>query len=125
MGMGSTTFSAIFGAITLEVLGQVAFKRGAARAAPGEEGVVGYWLRIIRDGWVQAGIALYAGELFLWLAVLRLVPLGVAFPLLALSYCGVAIAGHFWLGERLGRRGRIAIVLITAGAIMVASGQNA
>lgn len=123
--MGSTAFPAIFGAIALEILGQVAFKRGAARAASGEEGAVAYWRRMIRDGWVRAGIVLYAGELLLWIAALRVASLSIAFPLMALSYCGVAIAGHFWLGERLGRRGRIAIVLITAGAILVTSGQNA
>ncbi len=122
--MGFAALSVIFGAIAFEVMGQVAFKRGATRVAAREAGIFRYWSRMLRDGWVQAGIALYAVELLLWIAALRLAALSVAFPMMALSYCGVAIAGHFWLGERLGRQGRVAVVLITAGAILVTAGQN-
>ena len=122
--MGIGALSVIFGAIAFEAMGQVAFKRGAARAAARESGMFRYWMRMLRDGWVQAGIVLYAVELLLWIAALRLAALSIAFPMMALSYCAVALAGHFWLGERLGRRGRIAVVLVTAGAILVAAGQN-
>ena len=117
--MGFTAFSIIFAAIAFEVLAQVAFKRGAARVAHGEGGVIAYWWLMLRDAWVQLGIALYFAEMILWVAALRLASLSLAFPLMALSYCGVAIVGHFWLRERLGRRARFAIVLITTGAIIV------
>ena len=119
MGMESTAFSIIFVAVAFEVLGQAAFKRGASRVGGHEASVIGYWSRMLRDGWVLAGIALHVVELVLWIAALRLASLSLAFPLMALSYGGVAIVGHFWLGERLGRRARLAIALITAGAILV------
>ena len=122
--MGFAALSIIFGAIALEVLGQVAFKRGAVIAAARGRGIFQYWARMLTNGWVQAGIALYVMELLLWIAALRLTALSIAFPMMALTYCGVAIAGHYWLGESLGRQGRLALVLITAGAILVAAGQN-
>lgn len=106
------------------MLGQVAFKRGAVIAAARGRGIFQYWARMLTNGWVQAGIALYVMELLLWIAALRLTALSIAFPMMALTYCGVAIAGHYWLGESLGRQGRLALVLITAGAILVAAGQN-
>jgi drug/metabolite transporter (DMT)-like permease len=47
------------------------------------------------------------------------VPLSIAFPLASLSYCGAALCGHFWLGEKLGKRAIAAILLITIGAGLV------
>jgi undecaprenyl phosphate-alpha-L-ara4N flippase subunit ArnE len=117
--MGMTPFLMIMAAVALEICGQVAFKRGAARVAHGEDRVLAYWRRMANDAWVQLGIALHVFELLLWIAALRLAPLTIAFPLMALSYCGTAVAGHYWLQERLGTRGRIAIALITVGAFLV------
>ena len=103
------------------MLGQVAFKHGARRVhADGEAGPVRYWLAMLRDAWVLLGIALHGVELVFWIAALKLAPLSIAFPLTALSYVGVAVAGHYWLGERLGAQARLAIVMITAGAVLVA-----
>lgn len=111
--------SIILAAIAFEVLGQVALKRGALRAGAGDAHFLRYWMMMLREPWVLAGIASYLVELTLWIAALRLASLSIAFPLMALSYAGVAVAGHFWLGERLGRQARLAIVLIMAGAVLV------
>jgi len=116
--MELTALSIILAAIVLEVLGQVALKRGAALVAD-DGGALRYWTRMLREPWVLAGIAFYGLELTFWVAALRLASLSIAFPLMALSYAGVAIAGHYWLGERLGRQGRFAIMLITAGAVLI------
>lgn len=114
----------ILAAIALEVAGQCAFKVGAAalERAPSPPGFLRNAVRTVADPWVAAGLAAHVVELLLWIAALHLAPLSVAFPLMALSYCGVAAAGHFWLGERLGRRGVAAVILITAGAMLVTSG---
>ena len=108
-------------AVVLEVLGQVAFKRGsmgAVRASP-NGGALRYWGNLLVESWIQLGIAAHIVGLLFWIAALNLVPLSIAFPLGSLSYCGVAIAGHYWLGEKIGRRAAVAITMITIGAALV------
>ena len=65
------------------------------------------------------GIAAYILELTLWLAVLSTSQLSQAFPLLALSYCGVAIASRVIFRELLHPQTVVGICLITLGAAMV------
>ena len=119
--MGLPAFSIIIAAVGLEVLGQLAFKRGVAGIvrASGHQAAFRYWRDMLLNPWIQLGIATHALELVLWVAALSLAPLSIAFPLASLAYCGVAIGGHCWLGERLSGRGRVAIVLITLGAALV------
>jgi drug/metabolite transporter (DMT)-like permease len=119
--MALTGFLLIMAAVVLEVLGQVAFKRGATaiERASGHQRVLRYWLALALDPWVQLGVAIHVVELLLWIAALNFIPLSIAFPLASLSFCGVAIGGHFWLGEKIGRRSVAAIAMITLGAALV------
>jgi undecaprenyl phosphate-alpha-L-ara4N flippase subunit ArnE len=119
--MGLTAFLIIIAAVGLEVLGQLAFKHGAAGIVreSGHQAVLHYWRDMLLNPWIQLGIATHAVELVLWIAALNLAPLSLAFPLTSLSYCGVAIGGHYLLGERLAGRSRVAIVMITLGAALV------
>jgi drug/metabolite transporter (DMT)-like permease len=119
--MEPTAFLLIMTAVVLEVLGQVAFKHGSADVvhAMGEQGMLRYWRDLSLDPWIQLGIAAHVGELLLWIAALNFVPLSIAFPLVSLSYCGVAIGGYFWLGEKLDRRSVAAIAMIAIGAALV------
>jgi undecaprenyl phosphate-alpha-L-ara4N flippase subunit ArnE len=124
--MELTAFSLIMAGVVLEVCGQVAFKQGAASVvhSSGKQNVLQYWHALAFDPRIQLGIAAYAIGLVLWIAALNYVPLSVAFPLASLSYCGVAIGGHYWLGEKLGRRSIIAIAMITIGAALVCWSPN-
>jgi len=110
-------------AIALEVLGQTSFKVGASSTAAVSYGRgAGVYLgRTARSGWVRLGVAAYALEIPFGVAALGEAPLSVVFPLLSLSYCGVALTGWWFLGERLVRRQQVAIVLITIGAAMVSA----
>ena len=119
--MEQTAFAVIMVAVVLEVLGQVAFKRGSMGAvrASHSAGALRYWRNLLRESWIQLGIAAHVVGLLFWIAALNLVPLSVAFPLGSLSYCGVAIAGHYWLGEKIGHRAVAAIAMITIGAALV------
>jgi len=114
-------FSLIMTGVVFEVLGQVAFKRGAATvfSESGEQGVLRYWRDLAFDRWIQVGVAVQVVALLLWIAALSFVSLSIAFPLASLSYCGAAIGGHYWLGEKLGHRSGVAITLITIGAVLV------
>jgi len=120
--MKFTPYGIILAAVVFEVIGQICLKRSAAahvvsgggRAAP-------FWIAIARSGWTYAGLCAYGVELFLWIAALHSLALSVAFPLLSLSYCGVAIASRLFLNERISASNAVGIALITLGAACIAS----
>jgi drug/metabolite transporter (DMT)-like permease len=116
-----TAIAIITAAVVLEVIGQVAFKRGSIGAVRASQNasVLRYWHNLLREAWIQLGIAVHVVGLLFWIAALTLLPLSIAFPLGSLSYCGVAIAGHYWLGEKINHRAVAAIAMITAGAALV------
>ena len=120
--MWLTTSVIIVAAIGLEVLGQLSFKQGtssvARRSATQNAGE--YLWRIIGEAWIRVGILAYLLEMLFAIAALSLAPLSVVFPLLSLSYCGVAMGSSLFLGEKLDHRMQTGIALITLGAAMVA-----
>jgi len=121
--MRLSVFPMIIAAVCLEVLGQLCFKRGAssvARALAGH-GIRDYSVAIVRNAWVIGGFGAYVVEIVVGLAALCVAPLSVVFPLLSLSYCGVAAGSRLFLGERLVARSIVAILLITLGAILVSA----
>lgn len=119
--MGLTALLVIIAAVGLEVLGQLCFKLGTSSVAHAlaGPGILAYWGAILSNTWVLVGVGAYAVEIVVGLAALCLAPLSVVFPLLSLSYCGVAVGSHLLLGERLRSRSVVAILLITLGAILV------
>ena len=119
--MELNAFAFIFAAVVLEVLGQVSFKLGTLSIAKhaAEQSTREYLYRTLGNTWIRIGILAYMCVILFGVAALTLAPLSVVFPLLSLGYCGVAIAGRLFLGERLGRRNQAAIALITIGAAMV------
>jgi drug/metabolite transporter (DMT)-like permease len=66
-----------------------------------------------------AGIVLWAVELLAWTAVLKHVPLSIAFPLMALSYVAMVFAGAIFFKETVSFRHAAGACLITAGVICV------
>ena len=119
--MELTSFATLFGAVCLEATGQVCFKlatRRASAAVPGRSGVA--FVRVLMGSrWLVAGIVAYLFELLLWLAALTVMPLSVAYPLLATSYCVVVIASRVFLKEKLHARSLFAIALVTLGAALI------
>jgi undecaprenyl phosphate-alpha-L-ara4N flippase subunit ArnE len=108
-------------AIGLEVLGQTSFKLGtlSVTADSGPQSALNYLRRIFRSTWIRVGILAYAFEILCGVTALTLAPLNIVFPLLSLSYCGVALAGRVFLGETLAPRSLAGVALITIGATMV------
>ncbi|MEO8559799.1 MAG: hypothetical protein ABI439_12100 [Rhodospirillales bacterium] len=112
--------------LVLDVSGQVMFKLGLNKLeAQGIDAGAHFWLAVARSPWLIGGVAAYAVEIPLWTAVLGLLPLNVAFPLACLSYCGVAIAAYFVLGEKVPLRRWLATALIAAGVAVVAGSVSA
>lgn len=77
--MGLVVFCSVLGAT-----GQLLFKISVSP------------INIIKLG---AGFMCYGLAMVLYLASLRHLELSVAYPLIALSYIGVAVGSYLWLGE--------------------------
>jgi undecaprenyl phosphate-alpha-L-ara4N flippase subunit ArnE len=54
-----------------------------------------------------------------WFAALTLAPLSVAFPFMALSYCGVVLASRTVLHERVSARRWFATLAVAGGVALV------
>ncbi|MDQ0455743.1 EamA family transporter [Rhizobium paknamense] len=65
------------------------------------------------------GIFFWFVELLAWSRVLSLVPLSLAFPIMALSYVSIAMAGTLLFKESINLRHALGIFLVTAGVVCV------
>ncbi|MDB5972571.1 MAG: EamA-like transporter [Hydrocarboniphaga sp.] len=119
-----STLLLIAATIVLDVFGQLGFKLGLNGIGDSHADArrPAFWLRLFTQRWLLLGIAAYACEFFLWLAVLSRVQLSIAFPLASLSYCGVLIVSRAVLGEAISRRRWAGCGLITLGAALVCTG---
>lgn len=107
--------------IICDVSGQIAFKVGANRLPAAEAiGVTAFCRQMVAEPWLLGGIAIYVIEFVVWVRLLALVPLGIAFSLASLNILGIALASHFFLGEAITRKQWLGAILITAGVAVVA-----
>jgi undecaprenyl phosphate-alpha-L-ara4N flippase subunit ArnE len=107
--------------IACDVLGQIAFKIGADKLpAAGDVGLASFCRRMLGEPWLVVGIVVYILEFIVWIRVLALVPLTIAFPIASLNILGIALASHYLLGEVITRRQWAGAILITAGVAIVA-----
>lgn len=91
-----------FLSVLCDVTGQLCFKRGNA--------------------WIWLGVAIYAVEIVVWIRILSLVPLAIAFPIASLNFIAITLASWALLGERVGPRRWAGTALVTAGVVLVARG---
>ena len=107
--------------IACDVVAQIAFKLGADRLPQAETvGLPAFCLRMMSEPWLIGGVAIYVIEFIVWIRVLALVPLGIAFPIASLNILGIALASHFLLREVITRKQWLGAILITAGVAIVA-----
>jgi len=78
-------------------VGQVLFKL-AARALEGSGSLLE---RVVFNKYLFAALVVYGLATGLWVALLRQVPLSVAYPFVALAFFLVPLMGHWVLGEPL------------------------
>ena len=116
------TFALLTATVLCDVAGQVCFKLGVGHA-PEEErhaaGVHGFLADLIGSRWIVSGVSIYVVEFIVWFAALTLAPLSVAFPFMALSYCGVVLASRWILHEHVSARRWLATVAVAAGVALV------
>ena len=110
--------------IALDVIGQICFKLGLMRlpAKQAHDHLGVFWKRVFSSPLLWGGIASYALELGVWLAVLANAPLSLVFPLASLSYCGVVLASRFVLKETVSPRRWAGALLIAFGVALVYMG---
>ena len=101
----------LLAAITISTGGQALLKTGA-----GADTV----LRQILSWPTLLGLTLYGAAAILYIIALRRIPMSVALPCTALSYVAALLIGHYGFAEPLALRQFAAIVLISAGVMVLA-----
>jgi len=112
----------LFATVLCDVVGQVCFKLGVGHDDSGAAhrgGVRGLIADLIASRCIAAGVGVYVIEFVVWFAALTLAPLSVAFPFMALSYCGVVVASRAVLHERVSPRRWIATAAVAGGVALV------
>ncbi|MFK8258462.1 4-amino-4-deoxy-L-arabinose-phosphoundecaprenol flippase subunit ArnE [Erwinia sp. AnSW2-5] len=69
--------------------------------------------------WLAASILLLGIALLVWLRVLQIVPVGVAYPMLSLNFIFVTLAARWLWQEAISLRHGLGIVLIVAGVAVM------
>lgn len=105
--------------VLCDVSGQLCFKHGANRSTTTDNSSI--WKNLLADPWTLAGIAIYTVELFVWLRILSIAPLSLAYPLASLNFLGVVIASRIFLKEPVSKRRLLGSLFITIGVGIVAA----
>jgi undecaprenyl phosphate-alpha-L-ara4N flippase subunit ArnE len=105
--------------VICDVSGQLCFKHGANRSIEVEKPSL--WRGLLADPWTLAGIGIYTIELFVWLRILSMAPLSLAYPLASLNFLGVVIASRIFLKEPVSKRRLLGSLFITIGVGIVAA----
>ncbi|MBL8576852.1 MAG: transporter [Mesorhizobium sp.] len=96
--------------------GQILFKLTSARAgALSASGL----LSTLMDPYLIVALAIYGLGTIVWVYVLKAVPLTVAYPFMALTFCVVPLLAWMLLGETLSLRYMLGTGLIVAGLLVV------
>lgn len=91
--------------------GQVLFKLAANRMLDG-----GPWpSQLIFNRYLWLAMAVYLSATALWVALLRQIPLHVAYPFVALAFFLVPLLGHWFLGEPLRWQSLFGAMVIVLG----------
>jgi undecaprenyl phosphate-alpha-L-ara4N flippase subunit ArnE len=98
--------------------GQVLFKMTGLRLAERKGSGM---LSLATDPYFVSALALYGVGTLIWIYVLRHLPLGQAYPFMALSFVLVPIASVLVFGESLGLRYWLGAGLIVAGMLVIRS----
>lgn len=110
-------------AISLGIVAQLVLKYGLKQLGPKPKPVV--VLKSIVTPYVFTGFALYFLSSLLYLQALSRLELSYAYPMIALSYVGVAVGAYFVFGEKLSALRIAGLAVIILGVLMVALSSGA
>ena len=117
--MGALPLPVVAGLVLTPLLisaGQILFKLTSGRA--GEANAAGL-LAVLLDPYLLCAFAIYGIGTVVWVYVLKSVPLIVAYPFMALTFCAVPLLAWLFLGEALSLRYAVGAGLIIAGLLVV------
>lgn len=69
--------------------------------------------------WLWLALACLGGGLVLWLLVLQRLDVGIAYPMLALNFVLITLAGRFVFKEPVDRRHWLGLALILLGVVLL------
>ena len=101
--------------ILAETVQQLSFKLGSARA----EAAPGFVRAVVSQPLIWIGIVIWVIESIAWVLVLQRAPLSMAYPVMALSYATVPLAGLLLLREKMTSRQALGAFLIFSGVLLV------
>ncbi|MDY6794617.1 MAG: EamA family transporter [Actinomycetota bacterium] len=122
-----TSFVLIFFAVTLAVAGQICLRRGmnTLTERTGLEGTdllkqpITFIKEICKTWVVLLGLLFFVSSAFFWLMVLSSVPLGVAYPFVALTYIAVMVYDKIFENYPINAWNWVGVFLIVTGVIMI------
>jgi len=91
--------------------GQILFKL-AAREMRGSESLTS---QLILNRYLWLAMVVYLSATALWIALLRQIPLHVAYPFVALAFFFVPVLGHWFLNEPLRWQSLVGALVIVIG----------
>ncbi len=95
------------------ITGQTLMKRGVDRAEVLSAGSV------LGSPHILLGVLCYGSGFLLWLKVLRLLPLSVAYPASSVSFIAVVMTSAVFLGERVTAFKLIGVLCIGVGVVLI------
>lgn len=99
------------------IVGQILFKVSSQHVVV-DKGPVGLFMSLMSWQFLLA-LVFYAIGTFLWVVVLKYVPLNRAYPFMAISFIVLPVAGYFLFGEPLTIRYMIGLVIFVTGLYLV------
>lgn len=117
--MGSLPFPVLAGLLLTPLLisaGQILFNLTSARTGAADASGL---LAMLADPYLITALAIYGFGTIVWVYVLKSVPLTVAYPFMALTFCAVPLLAWWLLGETLSFRYAVGAALIIAGLLVV------
>ncbi len=121
------SFILIIFAVSLAVAGQVSLRRGMniLTERTGLEGTdllknpITFIKEILKTWVVVLGLVFFVSSAFFWLMVLSSVPLGVAYPFVALTYIAVMVYDKVFENYPINAWNWVGVALIVTGVIMI------
>ncbi len=111
------TLVLLFGTVAGLSVGQVLFKLGANHVNANSTTGIAAWFNVP----ILSALALYAACTVLWIGVLRVLPLKIAYPVAALSYLLVPFLGQLFLREPMTFRTILGGLVIIGGVVIATS----
>ena len=121
MNASSIPFAVWVGLIMTPItisIGQILFKIASEKLL--QANLAGF-IRLALDPMFILAVSIYGAATFLWVFVLRSVPLSITYSFMAITYLAVPLLSAQFLGEILSMRSYLGAALIICGVLVVNS----